>query len=53
MMDEPLAELFGLAARGDLRPQLGGVYQLTDVRRAHEDLQARRTTGKLLLELSH
>src|SRR5439155_5772465 len=53
MIDAPLAELFGLAARGDLRPQLGTVYPLSDVRRAHEDLQSRRTTGKLVLDPSY
>jgi len=52
MMDAPLAELFELAARGELRPQLGQVYPLSDVRRAHEDLQGRRTTGKLVLDPS-
>jgi len=52
MMDGPLAELFELAAAGDLRPQLGGVYALDDARRAHEDLEARRTTGKLVLKVA-
>jgi NADPH2:quinone reductase len=52
MMDEPLAELFELAARGALVPQVGGTYAMSDVRRAHEDLQGRRTTGKLLLDPS-
>ncbi|MFL5896267.1 MAG: zinc-binding alcohol dehydrogenase family protein [Thermoleophilaceae bacterium] len=52
MMDEPLAELFTLAAGGRLQPQLGGRYPLDDVRRAHEDLQSRRTTGKLVLEVA-
>jgi NADPH2:quinone reductase len=27
----------------------GGSYPLADARRAHEDLLARRTTGKLIL----
>src|SRR5436190_2012861 len=50
MMEEPLAELFDLAAEGKLRPQIGPTYPLADVRRAHEDLQGRRTSGKLLLD---
>ena len=50
MMDEPLAELFELAANGVLVPQVGETYGLSEVRRAHEDLAARRTTGKLLLD---
>jgi len=50
MMEEPLAELFERAARGELRPQIGATYPLSEVRRAHEDLQGRRTSGKLLLD---
>lgn len=35
--------------RGPTRPVTGGSYPLADARRAHEDLLARRTTGKLIL----
>jgi NADPH:quinone reductase len=52
MMEEPLADLFERAARGELRAQVGHTYPLSEVRRAHEDLQGRRTTGKLLLDPS-
>jgi NADPH:quinone reductase len=52
MMEEPLTDLFDRAARGELRPQMGETYALSDVRRAHEDLQGRRTSGKLLLDPS-
>jgi NADPH:quinone reductase len=52
MMEEPLADLFGRTARGELTPQIGETYPLSDVRRAHEDLQGRRTSGKLLLDPS-
>ncbi|HZG50307.1 MAG TPA: NADPH:quinone oxidoreductase family protein [Thermoleophilaceae bacterium] len=52
MMEEPLADLFERAASGELVPQLGETYALSDVRRAHEDLGARRTSGKLLLDPS-
>jgi NADPH:quinone reductase len=52
MMEEPLADLFGRAARGELRPQVGETYPMSEVRRAHEDLQGRRTTGKLVLDPS-
>lgn len=34
---------------GDLDVRIGHRYPLADARTAHEDLQARRTTGKLLL----
>lgn len=50
MMEEPLADLFHRTARGELVPQVGTVYPMSDVRRAHEDLSARRTTGKLTLD---
>lgn len=34
---------------GSLKIRIGGAYPLADARRAHADLAARRTTGKLLL----
>jgi NADPH2:quinone reductase len=50
MMREPLRDLFERAARGEIKPQLGNVYPLSQVRQAHEDLVGRRTTGKLVLD---
>jgi NADPH:quinone reductase len=50
MLAPQLAELFELAARGELRPIVGATYPLAEARRAHEDLRARRTTGKLVLD---
>jgi NADPH:quinone reductase len=50
MLREPLADLFERAARDELRPIVGGTYPLSEAARAHEDMQARRTTGKLLLD---
>ena len=52
LMEEPLADLFERAARGELRPLAGNTYPLSEVRRAHEDLAGRRTQGKLLLDPS-
>jgi NADPH2:quinone reductase len=52
LMEEPLADLFHRAARGELKPLMGETYALSDVRRAHEDLEGRRTSGKLLLDPS-
>lgn len=43
------AELFGWIRDGRLSVRIGGRYSLADAGRAHEDLQSRRTTGKLLL----
>jgi NADPH:quinone reductase len=50
MLAEPLVELFERVMRGELRAIVGGTYALGDVARAHEDMQARRTSGKLLLD---
>src|SRR3954469_23604317 len=52
MVAEPLEELFGMVADGSLRVVEGEVYGMSEVRRAHEDLQARRTSGKLTLDPS-
>jgi NADPH:quinone reductase len=52
MIEEPLADLFERTARGELKPHVGETYALSDVRRAHEDMQGRRTSGKLLLDPS-
>jgi NADPH2:quinone reductase len=46
----PLAELFALAAEGRVRAVVGETYGLSEARRAQEDLAARRTRGKLLLD---
>jgi NADPH2:quinone reductase len=50
MLEQPLADLFARAARGELKPRVGGTYPLAEASRAHEDLEARRTTGKLTLD---
>ena len=51
-LEEPLAELFALAARGEIRAVVGATYGLSEARRAQEDLSSRRTRGKLLLDPS-
>jgi NADPH2:quinone reductase len=50
MVGPPLRELGQLVARGDLRVVEGECYALSDVRRLHEDLAARRTSGKLVID---
>ena len=42
-------DLFTWVREGRLSVRIGGTYPLTDAARAHGDLAARRTTGKLLL----
>jgi NADPH2:quinone reductase len=43
------ADILGRIASGTLTLRIGGRYALADAARAHDDLTARRTTGKLLL----
>ena len=50
MVAQPLSELVGLVAAGDLRPLPGTAYPLEEARRAYEDMRARRTTGKVILK---
>lgn len=52
MFREPLAELLAMTAKGELAPRLGGVYPLSRAADAHRDLRARRTTGKLVLDVT-
>jgi NADPH:quinone reductase len=47
-----IGDLFSAVAAGELEVVVGEVYPLTEVRRAHEDLAARRSHGKLLLDPS-
>ena len=42
-------DVFRWIVEGKLNVRIGGRYALEDARRAHEDLEARRTTGKLVL----
>lgn len=49
-LEQPLADLFERAARGELSPRVGGTYPLSEAAAAHADLEARRTTGKLTLD---
>lgn len=44
-----LAELFELAARGELKVRIGGTYPLEAAAEAHRALEGRGTTGKLVL----
>jgi NADPH2:quinone reductase len=52
MYHEPLAELLAMTAEGRLRPQIGGVYPLSEAGLAHTELRARRTVGKLVLDVT-
>ena len=49
LLRERAGEVCGLIAEGKLHVRIGARYPLDQARQAHEDLEARRTTGKLLL----
>jgi NADPH2:quinone reductase len=49
LLHDRAAALFELIGIGAVNVHIGEKYPLRDARRAHEDLEARRTTGKLLL----
>jgi NADPH2:quinone reductase len=51
MYREPMAELLGMTAAGRLVPRVGGVYPLSEAARAHQELRARQTFGKLVLDV--
>jgi len=47
-----IGDLLGAVAAGEIEVTVGEVYPLSEAASAHEDLIARRTTGKLLLDPS-
>ena len=49
LLQERARALFDLIGSGALDIRIGAQYPLEEARRAHEDLEARNTTGKLLL----
>jgi NADPH2:quinone reductase len=50
LLPTALTELYGLVENGTLRAVPGGDYPLTEARLAHEELRARRTVGKIVLD---
>ena len=49
LMTAAMEELFAAVQGGGLEVVVGGEYPLEEARRAHEDLRARGTVGKLVL----
>jgi NADPH2:quinone reductase len=52
MAGEALSGLFDLVRAGQLHAVVGATYPLAQAAQAHQDLAARRTTGKLVLDPS-
>jgi NADPH2:quinone reductase len=49
MLAEAMDGMFEMVRAGTLRPIVGGEFPLAEARRAHRELLARRSTGKLIL----
>ena len=47
--EEEVARLWDLVEQGELKVKIHDIYKLEDVKRAHDDLEGRRTMGKLLM----
>ena len=52
MFGEALTDLFARAGAGELKAIVGQTYPLAEAPQAQTDLRARRTTGKLLLDVT-
>jgi NADPH:quinone reductase len=50
LVAETIADLHRAVAAGELEVVIGDTYPLSEARRAHEDIAARRSHGKLLLD---
>jgi NADPH2:quinone reductase len=48
-LDASCAELFDVVRSGKVKVEIGGTYPLADAAQAHRDLEARKTTGSLIL----
>jgi NADPH:quinone reductase len=48
-LEQRAGDLFEAVLRGTLKVHIGGTYPLADAARAHANLEARKTSGKLLL----
>jgi len=44
------SELYDSIAKGELNVKIHETYPLEEIKRAHSDLEGRKTTGKLLLK---
>jgi NADPH2:quinone reductase len=48
-LDESAGDLFGVMAKGQVKVEIGQEFALSDARKAHEALEARKTIGATLL----
>ena len=50
-LEKRAADVFGWVASGALKVRIGARYKLADAAQAHTDLAARKTTGKVLIDV--
>jgi NADPH2:quinone reductase len=48
-LEQRSSDLFGMVGAGKLKLRVEHVYRLDQAQQAHRDLEARKTTGKILL----
>jgi len=48
-LEQRSGDVFNMIIAGKLKLRIGHVYKLEEVQQAHRDLEARKTTGKILL----
>ena len=48
-LEQRAGDVFNMIAAGKLKLRIAHIYKLEEAQRAHRDLEARKTTGKLLL----
>lgn len=51
VLEPSLAALYKMVAKGELKPIIGARYPLSEARRAHEELRARKTVGVQVLDV--
>jgi NADPH2:quinone reductase len=49
-LEKNTKDVFDFMLKGHIKVQVHEIYPLQDVARAHQDLEGRKTTGKLLLK---
>jgi NADPH2:quinone reductase len=50
LMAEVFMDLFGMIISGKLKPIVGATYPLSEAAKAHQDMLARKTVGKIVLD---
>jgi NADPH2:quinone reductase len=49
LLNDVITELFSLVIEGKLKPVIGATFGLSQATQAHQEMLARKTTGKITL----